>query len=86
MIEYSKFDGIPTKFNYSKLLGRIKEYCGKQCVFAAAMGLSERSVSLKLNNLRAWTQPEMLKCCKVLMFSTTEIPNYFFVEDVHKCE
>lgn len=82
MIEFSKLNGIPTKFNYSKLLGRIVEYYGKQCVFAAAMCLSERSVSLKLNNLRGWTQQEILRACKLLMIPHSEIPVYFFNTDV----
>lgn len=82
MIEYLKLNGVPAKFNYSKLLGRIKECFGKQCVFAAAMGLSERSMSLKLNNFRAWTQQEIFRACKILMIPSSEIPSYFFNVDV----
>ena len=78
----SKIYDVSKKYNYSKLLGRIKECCGKQAIFAAAMGISERSVSLKLNNIRCWTQQEMMKCCEVLKFSSAEIPKYFFVVDV----
>jgi hypothetical protein len=69
-------------FNYGKLLGKIKECFGKQAIFAEAMGLSERSVSLKLNGIRCWTQNEMLKFCDIIGMSYTEIPNYFFVVDV----
>ena len=86
MTKLSRTGGVSTKFDYSKLLGRIAECCGKQYVFATAMRLSERSVSLKLNNLRGWTQDEMLRCCEVLDFPHTEIPKYFFTVDVHKCE
>lgn len=32
-------------FEYSKLLGRIKEKCGTQAEFAKAINISERSVS-----------------------------------------
>ena len=39
-------------YNYSKLLGRIVECCGTQAAFAEKIGLSERSVSLKLNGKR----------------------------------
>ena len=74
----AKIRDISKKYDYSALLGRIKECFGKQAAFASAMGMSERSVSLKLNNIRTWTQPEMLKCCEVLMFSTADIPKYFF--------
>ncbi|WP_080732574.1 DUF739 family protein [Carnobacterium maltaromaticum] len=38
-------------YDYSTLVGRITEKLGTQYNFALAMGLSERSVSLKLN----WT-------------------------------
>ena len=43
-------------YNYKKLLGRIVEVCGTQASFADRMGLSERSVSLKLNGQRPWKQ------------------------------
>lgn len=82
MVEYSKFHGDSTKFDYSKLDGKIKECYGKQSVFAAAIGLSERSVSLKLNNIRGWTQKEMLKICDALMLPYTDIPSYFFTVNV----
>ena len=36
-------------FNYAKLLGKIVEIFGTQRKFAEAMGLSERTISLKLN-------------------------------------
>lgn len=78
----AKIRDISKRYDYSKLLGRIKECFGKQALFASAIGLSERSVSLKLNNIRAWTQDEMMRSCEVLMFSSAEIPNYFFVEVV----
>ena len=82
MIEYSKLNGIPTKFNYSKLRGRIVEYFGCQGVFAEAIGLSERSVSLKLNNIRQWTQQEIMLACELLDISATEISLYFFAKCV----
>ena len=51
--------------DYSKLNGRIVEKCGTQAVFADRMGLSERTVSLKLNNKVAWKQPEMQKAAEI---------------------
>lgn len=35
-------------YDYSKLYGAIAEKCGTRAVFAQKMGLSERSMSLKL--------------------------------------
>ena len=78
----TKIRDMSKKYDYSRLLSRIKECFGKQASFAAAMGISERSISLKLNNIRAWTQPEMMKCCEILMFDAAEIPLYFFTQSV----
>lgn len=69
-------------YDYSKLNGRIIEICGTQAVFAEKMGLSERTVSLKLNNKVAWKQPEMQKAAGVLEFPEAEIQTYFFTMKV----
>lgn len=69
-------------YDYSKLNGRIVEKCGTQAVFADRMGLSERTVSLKLNNKVAWKQPEMQKAAVILKFPETEIQTYFFTMKV----
>ncbi len=65
-------------YNYSKLLGRIVEKIGTQRDFAKAIGLSERSVSLKLNGRVGWKQDEIAKICDVLSINTSEINDYFF--------
>lgn len=72
------------KYDYSKLLGRIKEKCGRQVVFAERMGLSERTVSLKLNNKLAWKQSEMEKAAAILDFPICEIQDYFFTLKVQR--
>ena len=69
-------------YDYSKLNGRIVEKCGTQAAFADRMGLSERTVSLKLNNKVAWKQPEMQKAAVILEFPETEIQTYFFTMKV----
>ena len=66
-------------YNYSRLLGRIVEKVGTQCKFAERMGLSERTVSLKLNGKVGWKQSEIAKACEVLEIKDLEIPAYFFV-------
>lgn len=65
-------------YNYSKLLGLIVEKFGTQANFSDAIGLSERSVSLKLNGKVGWKQSEIAKICKVLKIETQDIPLYFF--------
>lgn len=69
-------------YNYSKLNGRIIEICGTQAVFAEKMGLSERTVSLKLNNKVAWKQTEITKACDILGIPESEIQVYFFTIEV----
>lgn len=66
-------------YNYSKLVGKITEVFGTQLRFAEAMGLSERTISLKLNSKVEWKQREMSKACGLLDISILEIPAYFFV-------
>ena len=65
-------------YDYSRLNGRITEKCGSQAEFAKQMGLSERSVSLKLNNKRLWKQSEMLRASEILDVSLEDLHTYFF--------
>lgn len=65
-------------YDYSKLRGKITELYGKSEAFAEAVGVSERTLSLKLNNKRSWKQPEIEKACGLLEIPCTEIPAYFF--------
>ncbi|MGM9630435.1 DUF739 family protein [Butyricicoccus sp.] len=65
-------------YNYSRLLGRIVEKVGTQYKFAQAIGLSERTVSLKLNGKVGWKQTEIAKACDILDIDKSEICDYFF--------
>ena len=68
------------KYNYSKLLGRIKE-CGlTQELLAKAIGKNKSTVSAKLNGQFAFTQKEIDEICKVLDISNYEIGDYFFTK------
>lgn len=64
--------------NYRKLQGKIVEICGSQRIFAQKIGLSERSVSLKLNDVIPFKQTEIEKAIEVLNIDTQDIPLYFF--------
>lgn len=70
------------QYDYSKLNGKIREVFGKCSAFAAAMNMSERTLSLKLNNKRYWKQPEMELACSLLGISHIEMWDYFFVQKV----
>lgn len=69
-------------FEYSKLLGKIVSVYGTQYNFARALSLSERSVSLKLNNHIPWTQPEISRASALLGIDQKDIPEYFFDQKV----
>lgn len=65
-------------FEYSKLLGRIREICGSQSKFSRAMDISERSLSCKINGKIGWKQKEIVKACNILGIDKIDIPEYFF--------
>ncbi|MBD7914515.1 DUF739 family protein [Clostridium sp. Sa3CUN1] len=69
-------------FNYNKLRGRIIEKYGTQGRFAKAMGVSERTLSLKLNNKIFFSQDEITKISELLNIASNEIQVYFFEKEV----
>lgn len=70
------------KFNYSKLLGRIKEYGYTQETLAVAIGINPSTFSQKVNNAAFFTQREIKKICAILEIPKDEIGAYFFAEEV----
>ena len=70
------------RYNYAKLRGRIVERVGSQQKFAEEMGLSERTISLKINGKISWKQEEISKACTVLSINEQDILAYFFAEEV----
>lgn len=73
-------------FDYSKLKGRIVEKYSTQYAFAGKMGWSERTLSLKLNGIRAWKQPEICRALFLLELSREDINDYFFKEKVQNIQ
>lgn len=70
------------EFDYSKLRGRIVEICGTMKIFADLMGLSQKTISLKIGGKIYWTQKEMIRTAEILKFEFSDIPLYFFVPKV----
>lgn len=69
-------------YDYSKLEGKIIEVFGTRGKFAKAMGMSERTLSLKLNNRVPWKQNEMDKALGLLKSTEASIKPYFFTYKV----
>ena len=67
-----------TEYNYSKLLGRMREKGITQEDVAEKMGKNAATFSRKLNNLNYFTQSEISSLCCILEIPDSEIGNYFF--------
>ena len=67
-------------YNYSKLLGRIKERGYTQERIAKEIGKDKSTVNAKLNGKNAFTTKEIDDICKVLDISNSEIGDYFFAQ------
>ena len=73
-------------YDYSKLLGRIKECGFTQESLAKHIGIAESSMCLKLNNNAYFKQVEISLICKALKIAISEIGAYFFTLKVRKHE
>ena len=83
MLHELSWEVIYLCYDYSKLLGRIVEKYGTQYNFSIAMGLSERSISLKLNGKVSWKDREITEAIELLDLKVSDIPAYFFKIKVH---
>lgn len=72
------------QFDFSKLLGRIKEYGYTQERLAKEVGMTKATMNLKLNNNAYFTQPEIEKIRKILSIELGEIGVYFFTPKVQE--
>lgn len=72
--------------NYAKLNWKISEVCGTQGKLAKAIGVSEHTVSKKLNQRAEFKTSEILKISEVLGISSEEIGDYFFEVNVQSVE
>ena len=66
------------RYDYYKLLGRMKEHGFTQAALARAIGISETSLNLSLNNKRDFDQDEMIRSCVALGIPIEQISEYFF--------
>lgn len=69
-------------YDYSKLLGRMKERGFTQETFAKELGISACSLNLSLNNKRDFRQKEMLRAIELLDIPSGSIEDYFFTSNL----
>ena len=67
-----------TQYDYSLLLGKMREHKFTQEKAAKAIGISETSLNLTLNNKRNFRQSEILTLCSFLNIPVSKIDKYFF--------
>jgi len=67
-------------FDYSKLLGKIKEKGLTQETLAKSIGITPGSMSEKLNNKANFKQKEIFMICQVLDISVGAEGEYFFAQ------
>ena len=67
-------------YNYSKLLGRIKECGFTQTRLADAIGINRGTLSSKLNGQYSFSMKEIDSICRELNISNDEIGAYFFTK------
>ena len=69
-------------FDFSKLLGRIREFGFTQESLSKQIKINPQTLSWKLNNKSYFTTEEIDKICKLLDISLEEIGVYFFTKKV----
>ena len=75
---------IKIEYDYSKLLGRIKEKYGTRENLVEKITISSTSLNLRLNNKLKFDQQDIKELCEALDIQEIEIPDYFFQEKDRK--
>lgn len=65
-------------FDYSKLRGRIVEKYSTLSAFAQAIGISDGTLSSKMNSKTYFSNEEIVEACKLLGIQFEEVQSYFF--------
>ena len=71
-------------FLYSKLRGRIVEVYGSQKEFSKNIGLSEQSITAKLNGRSDFSQDDIIRWSNALQIGLCDIGTYFFNQELSK--
>lgn len=65
---------------YNKLKGRIVEKYGSQGKFAAALGMTENTVSRKMQDKVEFSKDDMVRWAELLDIDSSEFWDYFFAD------
>ena len=74
------------EFDYSKLLGRIREYGYTQKTLAIAVKMSVSQLNQCLNGKSNFKHTKILAICKVLDIPVSEIGVFFYALKTRKTE
>ena len=66
------------KFAYSKLRGKITEKCGTQKAFSEALGITEGTLTSKLQGHTYFSQDEIYRSIEILGIDPGKVTLYFF--------
>ena len=72
------------QYDYNKLKGRIRECFSTQSDFAQKLGISETSLSNKLNNKTVFDQDEIKESIEIFSLTPEQAMEYFFTIKVDK--
>jgi len=72
------------QYDYSKLKGKIKECFATQSDFAQKLGISDTSLSYKLNNKTVFDQDQIQNAIEIFNLTPQETIDYFFTTEVDK--
>lgn len=73
-----------TKYDFSKLRGKIKEKLGSESEYAKLLNLSNSSISAKLQSQVPFSLKEIEITINRLDIPVVEIYDYFFIKKVEK--
>lgn len=66
------------RYDYSKLLGKIREKGMTQVELAKEIGISEATLNFSLKNKRPFKQDEIIRICEILGINLESVETYFF--------
>lgn len=65
-------------FNFNKLRGKIIEKYGSQAEFSKVLGISQNTLSKKMNNKARFSSDDIVKIKELLNIPNDEVNSYFF--------